>query len=76
MDFRQRDWNELFSTKSGEAYLPPPQMSAPSGALRLEDLWAQSISLREHALQVRAASMEVRAIARDMRLRLRSSQDD
>jgi hypothetical protein len=42
---------------------------ASAAALFLEELWAESLALREHALHVRAVSMEVRAIARDMRLR-------
>jgi hypothetical protein len=43
--------------------------SPVSTPVQLELLWAQSVELRERALQVRAVSMEVRAIARDLRLR-------
>jgi hypothetical protein len=56
--------------------LPPQSKRAqsvaaivPTSIVDLEELWAQSLALREHALHVRAVSMEVRAMARDLRLR-------
>jgi hypothetical protein len=78
MDFRQRDWSEMFGADTGRATAPLTltKLQDKSTALMLEELWAQSVALREHALQVRAAAMEVRAMARDMRFRLNISQAD
>jgi hypothetical protein len=83
MDSRQRNWSDLFGApRGGEPlvsveFTPPPisTFSSPSFPAnltppeKLEELWARSQALREHALQVRAVSMEARAIARDVRLR-------
>jgi hypothetical protein len=74
MGFRNREWDELFS-RSVEGDLPAPRKAPrpmPS-ATQLEDLWAQSLALRDHALRVRSVSMEVRAVARDVRLRRENS---
>jgi hypothetical protein len=59
------------STRASSSRVKPAAVvpSPVTPAAQLELLWAQSVELRERALQVRAVSMEVRAMARDMRLR-------
>jgi hypothetical protein len=79
MDLRHRTWDEMFAVNedtysslqsaSDHSNHRPSAMPSPSSVNQLEELWAQSVALREHALHVRAVSMEVRAVARDMRLR-------
>jgi hypothetical protein len=70
MDSRHRDWNEMFAAKAVVKPAAQPAVTrAVVPAVELEDLWAKSLALREHALHVRAVSMEVRAMARDMRMR-------
>jgi hypothetical protein len=85
MDSRHRNWNDMFgagiggqpvsfgvsTTPAVTCPLSKPSASSPAdlSMAKLEELWAQSLALREHALQIRAVSMEVRAMARDLRLR-------
>jgi hypothetical protein len=59
------------------SYITPPHANRahraapikPVSIEHLEELWAQSLALRQHALHVRAVAMEVRAMARDLRQR-------
>jgi hypothetical protein len=75
MDMRLRDWTEMFGLRHTQqvtipaAAQPEKVKSSVATCQDIEVLWAQSMALRERALEIRAVSMEVRAMARDMRLR-------
>jgi hypothetical protein len=75
MDMRLRDWTEMFGQHHAQQVTIPAAAQSPdvvatiTKSRDIEDLWAQSLALRERALEIRAVSMEVRAVARDMRLR-------